>query len=570
MDRMRENGVLMHISALPGPYGIGTFGASARQFIHKLAQAGVTYWQVLPFTIPGEGFSPYASISAFAGNPLFIDPDLLCEAGLLTPQECLQFHSTDPKVYRVDPDFVRHNHEHLLRLAFTRCGADAMTQILKFARTQPWLSDFALFQVLLNYFEGEPWWLWPDLDLRYREAESLNQFAAQHEAEIHYIYFVQWLFFEQWQQLKAEANDAGIGILGDIPLYVARNSADVWANPQQFYLDQDLNPVEVAGVPPDYFSEDGQLWGNPLYNWDHMATEDYAWWIERMRFSLQLYDRVRIDHFRGFESYWAVPVHEKTAKHGRWCKGPGLSFFQTVRRVLGEVNIIAEDLGDINDDVRSFVQTVGFPGMKVFQFGFNLSYSDMDMPHRYTLNQCAYTGTHDNQTLLGWLMSMSHEMRQYVLDYVGFPLDGDWLRGGEGAPAVQAMIRCVWGSPAFFAVAPIQDLLGYGDDTRFNVPGVPDGNWCFRLMPGVLESWNTDRLRRLNLLYGRFRPFYHVQNDEGRTEIEQLVHQRQLAKASAPIQVMAALAKINSSENHRANTNGDKSIKIDKLLDERM
>lgn len=503
----RESGVILHISSLPGPFGIGTFGPEARLFVDRLQAAGVTWWQVLPFTVPGSGYSPYASISVMAGNPWFIDPRGLVTDGLLTQAECDRFadHSNSP--YSVDFAFVSQNHDRLLRLAFSRIDAGLRAEIRRLVDQSSWLFDFAAYNVIKDYYGGQVWWQWPDEALRRHDADAVRCFAAAYPEAVDYVCFVQWLFNRQWRALKQYANDRGVGILGDMPLYVDRDSSDVWANVAYFQLDADLEPIGVSGVPPDYFSKNGQLWGSPLYDWDAMAADGYSWWVNRLHAALTLYDRVRIDHFRGLESYWAIPADAQTAKTGCWHKGPAMQLLNAVRSALGEVDIAAEDLGDIDDDVRDFLRDSGFPGMKVFQFAFRANFDDSELPHRYIPNLCAYTGTHDNQTTLGWLMGLSESERRYVLDYIGFPPDGDWMRGGEDAPALRAILRTVWSSAAGFAAAPMQDILGYGDDTRMNTPGIANGNWTFRIGPNVLETWDPGWLRQFNRLYGRLTPY---------------------------------------------------------------
>ena len=300
------------------------------------------------------------------------------------------------------------------------------------------------------------WWEWPDEGLRYHRVEALNKFAEEHTSELNYIYFVQWLFFRQWQDLKNYANERGVGILGDLPLYVARDGSDVWSNSRLFDLDENLEPVEVAGVPPDYFTWDGQLWGNPLYRWDVMEHEEYKWWIERLRFSLELYNRIRIDHFRGLESYWAVPASHTTARNGVWRKGPGMKLFRTIERHLGDINVIAEDLGDITDEVRQLISDSGIPGMKVFQFAFDPYFNDQDLPHRYKRHLCVYSGTHDNATTLGWIKSCNDDERRYVLDYIGLSHEVDWTQGGQESPFLNAVLRTLWSSVAFSLQRPFR------------------------------------------------------------------------------------------------------------------
>ncbi len=549
--RLRENSIIMHISSLSGPFGIGTFGEEARLFVDKLVAAEVTYWQVLPFTQPGAGDSPYSSTSAFAGNIWFIDPRGLAEDGLLTWQEVKQFEYKG-NVHAVDYDFVRHNSESYLRLAYTRADNEIMGQVLKFVKERRWLHDYGAFTVIRNYYRKLPWWEWDDIGVKTHDNEALNAFLDEHLTELHYIYFTQWLFDKQWIALLDYANNKGVGFIGDMPFYVAADSSDIWSNMRYFLLDEDLNMEVVSGVPPDYFSEDGQLWGNPIYDWDELAKDDFAWWVERIRFSLEMFNRVRIDHFRGFESYWAVPFGETTARHGEWRKGPAMSLFNTVRRYLGDVNIIAEDLGDINDNVRDFLEESGFPGMKVLQFAFNPYFDDSDLPHSYINNLCAYTGTHDNNTSLGWICAAGKDERNYALEYIGYPVDGDWMGGGANSSVCKAMVRAVWSSVAFLAVAPMQDFLGYGSDARMNIPGVPSGNWSWRVGTGVLEGWDIKWLKRMNIIYGRNREFTQPVDRTllTSTELDAAIYQARREDRREP--VLEQLSKLDNPKSDRS------------------
>ncbi|HHX37814.1 MAG TPA: 4-alpha-glucanotransferase, partial [Clostridiaceae bacterium] len=469
----------------------------------------------------------------------------LVAEGLLTEQECAGFVSKREDESQVDFDFVKLNNEFYLRLAYSRVDAELMSEVFRFARSQSWLHDYALFVVIRQFFDHLPWWEWPDEGLRKHETESLNRFAEDHSLELNYIYFTQWLFFRQWSDLKTYANEKGVGIIGDLPLYVARDGSDVWSNTHLFDLNENLEPIEVAGVPPDYFTVDGQLWGNPLYRWDVMEAEEFDWWIERLHFSLELYNRIRIDHFRGLESYWAVPASHTNARNGRWRKGPGMKLFRTIERRLGEINVIAEDLGEASEAVRQLVIDSGIPGMKVFQFAFDPYFNDQDLPHRYTQHLCVYSGTHDNATTLGWIQSCSEDERRYVLDYIGLPRDTDWQRGGEDAPFIQAVLRTLWASVAFFVCAPIQDFLGYDDTARMNIPGVPDGNWDFRVPPGVLGKWNTTDLKRMNLLYGRNTPYKDSFATSFMSEAEREMRRRQYERLYNVEKTIEALAKLN-------------------------
>jgi 4-alpha-glucanotransferase len=492
----RQAGILLHPTSLPGPHGIGDFGPSVDRFLDWAAQAAQTLWQVLPLGPTGGGSSPYTSASAFAGNALLISPEQLVEDGLLD-RVALE---NGPELPRDRVDFAAAGDwkQRVLRAAwehFEHAAGSALREELEaFERAPeqaPWLADWARYAALKAYFSGRAWSDWGP-DLAFRDAEAL---AAADEAlaeELAFERYVQFLFFRQWGRVRRAAGERGIAIVGDIPIYVAHDSADVWARQDLFQLDALGLPTAVAGVPPDYFSQTGQLWGNPLYRWDRLEEEGYAWWIARIRSCLGECDLVRIDHFRAFESYWSVPATDRTALAGRWVPGPGRRLFDAARDVLGPLPILAEDLGDITPEVRALLDAVGFPGMKILQFGFYGSDSEY-LPHRYTENCVVYTGTHDNDTARGWYAALKPEERERVWDYLG----------NDGREIEWALIRAAYGSVARRAIVPMQDVLGLGGEARMNTPSAPGGNWAWRVPDGAWRPELAARLSRMVELSGR-------------------------------------------------------------------
>lgn len=506
----RTAGVLLPLSALPGPYGCGVLGEEAIAFAARMRQAGLHCWQILPSVQPGAGNSPYTSISAFAGNLWYLDPRHLVKDGLLTEAEAaLGVYPGEP--YRVDYDWLRENRLPLLRRAYARASAEQQHQAEEFAEEHAWVEEYACFMALRERYSEMPYWQWPDAELRMHDPEAVKKFAAAHREQTGFWRFMQLLFYRQWMQLKAELEAMGIALIGDMPIYVALDSADTWAHPELFLLEQPGKPLLVAGTPPDYFSEDGQLWGNPLYDWKAMAEENYHWWIERLRWQLELCHSVRIDHFRAFESFWAIPAQKARAIEGQWMSGPGMALFDAVRQELGEVPVIAEDLGLIDEKVRAFLQKTGFPGMRVLQFAFTPGTESLHLPHCYTQNCVAYTGTHDNNTALGYLWEAAPDERAFALAYCGAE-DADWGKGGPQAPGVRALLRAVWQSPAALAIAPVQDLCGFGADTRINIPGKAKGNWCYRLTSQAMASIDCEWMARLCRLYARDHAFLQKEN----------------------------------------------------------
>lgn len=474
----RSSGVLLHISSLPGDYSIGSFGRAAIQFIDFLADSGFTYWQVLPFCVPDECNSPYKSEASFAGNPYFIDLELLAAEGLLTAEELAAAKQKTP--FAVEDERLRLTREALLRCAAAR--ATNRAEILAFVGANKELANACRFLALKRANGGVPW----------------QEFTVTEPREEDYFYyaFTQYHFLRQWRAVKAYANARGILVIGDIPIYVAADSADVYGNREQFLLNEEGHPTAVAGVPPDYFAADGQLWGNPLYNYKKMRADGFAWWRRRLSFMLELFDGVRIDHFRGFEAFWSVPADAKTAREGKWVKGPGMALVKALREVAGDKLIIAEDLGDITDAVRSLVKKSGFPGMRVFQFAFLGDKETPHLPHTYEENAVAYTGTHDNNTLLGYVWELDDETRRRMLEYCGYT-DSDWDKGYD------AILRTMMCSHAGLVIFPLQDLLGFGADTRMNTPGRASGNWTYRVTKAQLAALDSKKYRRMCELYGR-------------------------------------------------------------------
>jgi 4-alpha-glucanotransferase len=461
-----------------------------------LASAGVGWWQVLPLNPPGPGSSPYSATSSFAGNPLLISPEPLIEERLLVDDD-LAGAPTFPE-YMVDYQTVGPWKERLLRKAYSRFRtspppvlADELDEFKE--DNQTWLDDFALFTAIKAAHNGLPWNRWP-AELATRKPRALAAWRGAHEDEIAFVELCQLLFFRQWSSLRTYANENGLRILGDIPIFVAYDSADVWSHPEMFKLDKSLRPTVVAGVPPDYFSETGQLWGNPVYNWSYLADSGYSWWIERVRHTLQLVDAVRLDHFRGFVAHWEVPADHQDASRGRWVEGPGQALFDAFSSALGRLPFVAEDLGHITNDVNQLRDRLGLPGMAVLQFAFPPAPRSSFIPYSHQRNQVVYTGTHDNNTTLGWFMEdASQEEKQLLLKYADC----------SGQEIHWQMTRLALASVAHTAIIPHQDLAGLGSDCRMNTPGVAEGNWKFRITPWMLDDRIHDRFAEMIELYGR-------------------------------------------------------------------
>ncbi len=490
MKLQRSSGVLMHISSLYGSDSIGCFGREAREFIDFLADGGFTWWQVLPFCMADDCHSPYKSYSAFGGNPYFIDIRPLRDAGLLSRAEVSLSREFTP--YACDFEQLGETRMKLLTVAASRTSAEERAAIGAFIEAHPYLGQFCDFMALRAANGDRPWYEWTN-----DTPDEAVRFVWQ---------FIQYYFMKQWNEVRAYAAGRGVKILGDMPIYVAYDSCDVWANRDQFDLDEQGTPRHVAGCPPDYFAEDGQLWGNPLYNWRKMKEDNFAWWSARMTHMLELFDGVRIDHFRGLEAYWSIPAGAASAREGQWVKGPGRPFIQRMQEVAAEVEaktgrgalIVAEDLGEYTPSLKKFVDDSTFPGMKVIQFAFDGDPDNIHLPHNHTKNTVAYTGTHDNNTLLGYIWELDEHTRRHVLAYCGYTGE-DW-----NAPAAyEAIIRTLYAGVADLVILPIQDVLGYGADCRMNIPGEPMGNWRYRVTKAQLDTVNLNRYRYLNDLYGR-------------------------------------------------------------------
>ncbi len=490
----RSSGILMPIFSLPSPYGIGTLGKEAYAFIDFLKSAGQTWWQLLPLGPTSYGDSPYQSPSSFAGNPYFIDPDMLAEDGLLTEAELKEYSfGKDPQ--RVDYCLLYKNRYRMLKAAATRGMGKYGKEIAEFRKDQAeWLEDYALFMAAKKHFDMVCWLEWPDEKLIKREPETLAFYREKLKEEIDFQVFMQFMFFRQWAALKDYAKAAGIKLFGDIPLYVALDSADVWAAPHFFKLDERNYPVQVSGVPPDYFTADGQLWGNPLYDYDAMERDGFGWWIRRIAGAGRLYDAIRIDHFRGLASYWSVPYGETTAKNGHWEKGPGMKLIRVLKGWFPELQFIAEDLGYPAPDVAQLLTDSGFPGMKVLEFAFDSRDESSYLPHTYTRNCICYTGTHDNDTLLGWKTHALKEDLQKAKAYLG-------LNNAEGF--AWGIIRGGMSSVADLFIAQMQDYLGLGTKARVNIPGKAAGNWQWRMLPGAYDDELAEKIRTMTELFGR-------------------------------------------------------------------
>ena len=494
--KKRQSGVLMHISSLPGKYGIGSFGQSAYDFVDFLVRTKQRYWQILPLGTTSYGDSPYQSFSAFAGNTYFIDFDILIEEGLLNEVDVKGADfGDDPR--KVDYAKIFDARRPIMEKAVARfLKADDLSDYESFVEQNAvWLEVFAEYMAIKEHFDNLAWTEWPDEAIRRREAASLASYREKLADKLTYHRVTQYLFFKQWLRLKAYANEHHIEIVGDMPIYVAADSADVWAQPHFFKTDAVGKPTCVAGCPPDEFSETGQLWGNPIYDWEAMDKDGYAWWIERLRESFKIYDIVRIDHFRGFESYWEVPAGSETSASGKWVKGPDYKLFAAVKEALGDLNIIAEDLGFMTDEVIELRERTGFPGMKILQFAFNPDDESIDSPHLAPNNSVMYTGTHDNNTVLGWYKDeIDDATRQYMAQYTN-------RKEYETVP--HAMLRTIFASVSFMAIATMQDLLELDSAARMNYPSTIGGNWTWRMTAEELNPIIEGELYSLTKTYRR-------------------------------------------------------------------
>lgn len=489
---MRQSGILLHISSLPGPGGIGSLGQEAYDFAGFLKDSGMQLWQVLPMGPTGYGESPYQSSSVFAGNPMLISCARLKEEGLLSYQPEEEFAPDD--LSQVDFPAVRKNKDMLLRRCFAASENKLVKEIACFLLENPWAEDFALFTAIKQHFGGLMWSQWPDQDIRTRKPERVAHYRQLLDKEVRFHIFCQYLFQRQWQALKNHCNSLGIQLLGDMPIYVAEDSADTWTHPEVFQLDKNLVPKRVAGVPPDYFSADGQLWGNPLYRWTYLRLHGYGWWVDRMRHMAKMYDVIRIDHFIGFANYYSVPHGAPNARSGKWIVGPGKSLFRTFQKKLPGLNIIAEDLGCLSPRVYKLLDFVKYPGMKVLTFAFGGESDNPHLPANYTENCVAYTGTHDNDTVLGWASTQDEATLSQAQQLLGFA-------NIEDAP--EAFIRGVMDSKAQTAMFPMQDILHLPGTARMNMPGTIGGNWLWRMLPGAATPALAQHLLELNKTYHR-------------------------------------------------------------------
>lgn len=492
---MRRSGVLMPVSSIPSAYGIGTFSAQAYEFVDMLAEAGQSYWQILPLGPTGYGDSPYQSFSTFAGNPYYIDLEALIEKGWLTKAECDQYDFGDNDEY-IDYEKIYLSRFKVLRKAFRNSGIEKDEEFIQFCgQNAYWLDDYALYMAVKNSFDGKSWSEW-DEDIRLRKPEAMAAYREKFSDEICFYQFQQYLFAKQWMALKKYANDKKIEIIGDIPIYVAFDSADTWANPELFQLDEELIPIAVAGCPPDAFSATGQLWGNPLYRWEYHKETEYAWWMRRIAYCYDLYDVVRIDHFRGFDEYYSIPYGDPTAEFGHWEKGPGYDIFKTMKAKLGNRAVIAEDLGFLTDTVIRLVKKTGYPGMKILQFAFDSREESDYLPHNYTANSIVYTGTHDNDTTVGWFEKLNRKDKAFAKKYLNIRSNKD---------AQWAFIRAALASVSDTCIIPIQDYLGLGTEARINMPSTLGTNWKWRMLPGQFTGELAAKMSDMTKLYGRAR-----------------------------------------------------------------
>ena len=496
-DGHRAAGVLLHPTSLPGGYGIGELGDHVVAFLDWAQSAGMRIWQVLPLNPPGYGASPYGCLSSFAGNPLLISAQRLLQEELLDPDDVAEVPRFSDE--HVEFDAVGAYKFGLLRTSWERFQKRATGELraalaafITSDEQQEWLDDYTLFMALKEAAGGAPWWEWEE-PLIMRDAKAIARARKELAGEVRFWEYVQFLFFRQWEIVRDAAHARGIQIMGDVPIYVANDSADVWGNRELFQLDERGTPTVVAGVPPDYFSATGQRWGNPLYRWDVMRETDFRWWIARVRTNLRFADVIRLDHFRGFAAYWEIPADETTAVHGRWMPGPGNALFDALRVALGELPLVAEDLGFITEDVHELRRSVGLPGMRILQFAFAQSDSP-HLPHRYDPQTVAYTGTHDNDTARGWFDHAPEDERENALQYLGCATSEDIAWG---------LIRAAYTSVAETAIVPVQDILGLGSEARMNTPGNGQHNWSWRLDAGALTLENALKLRRLATLTGR-------------------------------------------------------------------
>lgn len=484
---MRGSGILMHITSLPGPYGVGTMGKQAYRFADFLHKAGQSYWQVLPLTPTGYGDSPYQSCSAYAGNPYLIDLDLLVEQGLLEESEITACNwGDDPK--KVDFGLLYENRFTLLRKAYARFrDEEALTRFC--STNESWIPEYAHYMALKDQYGGKPWYEWPE---EIKGRDTVNESFRELNKEIKFYLFVQYLFFTQWEKLREYCHSLGISIIGDVPIYVPYDSVEVWAEPHYFCLDETLTPTAVAGCPPDYFSRDGQLWGNPLYNWERHKKDGYRWWLRRLTQASKLYDVIRIDHFRGFAGYYTIPYGAENAREGQWLEGPGMDFLNAVKAALPDTALIAEDLGILTPDVHKLRDDAGLPGMRILEFAFDGDGRNLYLPYNHIKNSVCYTGTHDNMPLAQWFTEAGTETTTRAIDYMGQPKDPVW-----------GMVALCMASVADLSIVQMQDLLGLGKESRMNFPGTCGNNWTWRAKDDFVTEPLAIKIKKLTRICGR-------------------------------------------------------------------
>lgn len=494
INTQRESGVLMHITSLPSPYGIGTIGKEARDFVDFLEITGQTYWQMLPVGPTGYGDSPYQSFSTYAGNPYLVDLDTLRNENLLTDDQLYPLNENiNPE--QVDYGRVFNERFFILRKAYEKFDVENVKFKEFCEKNSFWLDDYALYMSLKDHHNGSSWLQWPD-EFKNRKKTSLKKFEKENLAQVNFHRFIQFKFFEQWEELKKYIHSKNIKTIGDLPIYVAEDSADTWANPQLFQLEKDLTPKFVGGCPPDQFSDDGQLWGNPCYAWDKHKKQGYKWWIERMKWAYTIFDCIRIDHFRGFESYWKIPFGEHS-REGKWEKGPAIELFNAIKNELGNLPVIAEDLGYMTEEVYEFRKATGYPGMKILQFAFNPSADSEHLMHNIDPNTVVYTGTHDNEPVKGWLEEVASEgEREFAQKYLNLSHEEGWNWG---------IMRGAMTSVANIAILQMQDLLELDNWSRMNSPGRLGGNWAWRMKPNAISEYLINRFSELTRISGRKR-----------------------------------------------------------------
>lgn len=497
---MRKAGIFLNVSSFPGPYGIGSLSSDAEKVLDEFAVMGIKLWQTLPVTALGAGYSPYSGVSGFAGNILYVDPERM--EGLVTPEE-ISAVKYDGEIYLTDYPFAAEKKRWILERAYGRIGEKERSEMEAFLNKHAyWLPDYAVYMTLKEKNGGKEWAEWCDEEKIYSK-KLCKKVRSEMSERFYFHVFSQYVFFRQWERIREYAHGYGIEVFGDLPIYVNYDSADVWAHTDLFLLDGDLRCKKVAGVPPDYFSEEGQLWGNPLYDYNEMKKSDYRWWVERLSHALELYDVVRIDHFRGLYEYWSVDATETTAKNGTWEKGPDIGLFEALKKRVKNPKIVAEDLGIIDEGVNDFLKRCGFYGMRVMQFGFDGDAHNRHLPHEYVPECVAYTGTHDNDTALGWMLGLDNNTLRQVFEYINCDGSYGWASGGGKCRATRAFIRSVFASCAEWAIAPLQDLCGYGSDTRMNVPGKAEDCWRYRTNFSAINNIDHEFIRNLVRIYGR-------------------------------------------------------------------